>query len=62
MGKHVTHEWFALDDEVRALLSSYRNGSVYESIQREKALQSALSMVDQMGKTILRLAALLKKR
>jgi hypothetical protein len=62
MGKGVAREWFILDEEVGAVLSSYRNGSLYESIQREKALQSVLTMVDDVGKAIRRLAEFLKKR
>jgi (2Fe-2S) ferredoxin len=62
MGKRLRGEWFVDDAEVRAVLAAYRDGSVYRSIQQEKALRNAQSVLDDMHRAIEQLRSLLKKR
>jgi hypothetical protein len=62
LGKRLQGEWFVDDPEVRATLAAYSNGSLYESLQQEKALRGAQSILDGMSKAIEQLRTLLKKR
>jgi predicted GIY-YIG superfamily endonuclease len=62
MHKGVRGEWFILDEETRALLSSYRTGSLRESIEREKAMRKLQAILDDMGKSIQRLRRVISKK
>src|SRR2546425_11232810 len=52
LGKHVSGEWFVYDQEVHAILVSYASGSLYKSIQTERAIRATISIVEDFQRAM----------
>jgi len=62
LGAHAGREWYHNHEQVKATLTSYKSGSVLESLRKERAMEDVRTVTGEIVTALWRLVNLFSKK